>query len=284
MILVSGASGKTGRQILRALSDLGLASRALVRNDVGAKAAIAAGASEHFLGDITDSTIWPSALAGIERVYLIVPNMHPHEFQIARALFQAAGAAKVQHIVYHSVLHPQTEAMPHHWQKLRVEEHLFTTGLPFTILQPTAYMQNLLASRERIVEEGVLANPYPPNSRISLVDLPDVATVAAEVLATDDHFGATYELVGTLPLSQDEVAATFAAVLKRPVEAQEIPLKEWQAAATDLPPYALDTLSRMFRYYAQYGLFGSNTVLTHLLGRRPSSLRQFAERELSSTE
>ncbi len=49
----------------------------------------------------------------------------------------------LSHFVYHSVLHPQTEEMPHHWQKLRVEESLFRTHLPFTILQPCAYMQNL---------------------------------------------------------------------------------------------------------------------------------------------
>jgi len=129
------------------------------------------------------------------------------------------------------VLHPQTEKMPHHWRKLRVEELLLESGLPFTILQPAAYMQNIAAGWERIREAGVYRVPYPVATRISLVDLQDVAEVAAMVLLGDDHLGATYELVGTAPLSQVEVAQQLAAALGRPVRAEAISLDVWEQEA-----------------------------------------------------
>ena len=143
-------------------------------------------------------------------------------------------------------------------------------------------MQNLLAGKARIRTERVLANPYPITSRISLVDLQDVADVAALVLATETHYGAIYELAGTDPLSQTEVAAELGQALGLQISAQEIPLFEWRKGAAGLPPYALDTLSRMFRYYAQHGLVGNASILAHLLGRAPTTLAEFARRELDS--
>ena len=73
---------------------------------------------------------------------------------------EAARTAGVKRFVYHSVLHPQTEEMPHHWQKLRVEEEIFRGGLPFTILQPCAYMQNVVAYLDDIVMKGRYVVPY----------------------------------------------------------------------------------------------------------------------------
>ena len=63
-------------------------------------------------------------------VYHVCPNVSPDEIAIGRVSIAAARSAGVEHFVYHSVLHPQTEAMPHHWLKLRVEEALITSGLP----------------------------------------------------------------------------------------------------------------------------------------------------------
>ena len=221
------------------------------------------------------------ATEGVRAVYHICPNMLPDEVGIGETVIAAATSAGIERFVYHSVLHPQTEKMPHHWHKLRVEEMLIESGLPFTILQPTAYMQNLLVAWQAISEQGVYAVPYPVGSRLSLVDLADVAEIAAKVLTESGHLGATYELVGTDPLPQTAVAAVFAEQLDRPVMAQEIPLEKWQGdaeAAGQLSPFALDTLLHMFRYYAAFGLAGNPRVLELLLGRAPTSLSAFVER------
>ena len=167
------------------------------------------GADEIAVGAFEDAAALVAAADGVRAIYHICPNVSPHEIAYARALIAAAKAAGVPRFVYHSVLHPQIEAMPHHWAKLRVEEMLLASGLAVTVLQPTAYMQNLLAGWRSIVEDGVYRVPYPVATRISLVDLRDVAEAAALVLTEDGHVGATYALVGTPALTQTEVAETL---------------------------------------------------------------------------
>ena len=81
-------------------------------------------------------------------------------------------------------------------------------------------MQNLLANWDTIRDEGLYIVPYPATAAISLVDLADVAAVAARVLLEPGHAGATYELAGA-PLTQTAVAAALARHLGRPVVAQE---------------------------------------------------------------
>jgi uncharacterized protein YbjT (DUF2867 family) len=185
----------------------------------------------------------------------------------------------VKRFVFHSVLHPQIEAMPHHWQKMRVEEMLFGSGLDITVLQPTAYMQNLLAQWRTITTEGVYKIPYPAASRVSLVDLDDVAEAAATVLNDDAHIGATYELVGTPPLSQTELAAIIGQITGKTIRIETETPEEWAAKATGLDGYQRETLTRMFRYYAQHGLIGNSAVLRWLLGREPTTLADFVRRQ-----
>lgn len=280
MILVTGAGGKTGQAVMRALTGRAAAVRAWVRREEQAELARQSGASQVAWGDMADEALLEQAVAGIRSVYLICPNMHPDELAIGERVIAAAQHHAIQHLVYHSVLHPQTRDMLHHWQKNQVEEKLFTSGIPYTILQPTAYMQNMLAGWQRIINQGIFANPYPVSTRLSLVDLHDVAEVGARVLTEPGHVYATYELVGTRPHTQTEVADILSQQLGRPVQAQAIPLAEWQATATHLSPYALDTLLKMFDYYACYGLEGNPTVLNVLLSRPPTTLEAFVRRLL----
>lgn len=281
MILLTGAAGKTGRALLQALARRGQVVRALVRRPEQSAAARAAGAAEAVAGDLRDRADWERACQGVTALYLICPNMSPDEVTIGRAALAAAKAAGVDRFVYHSVLHPQTEAMPHHWNKLRVEEAVFESGLSFTILQPAPYMQNLLVYWDALTARSLISVPYPPETRLSLIDLADLAEAAAQVLTNAQHAGATYELCGTAGLSQSEVAAAFSAALGRPVTAAMTPLAEWErtARAGGLSDYAVDTLLKMFRYYAQYGLWGSPQTLRHLLGRAPTTLAEFVSRQ-----
>jgi len=277
VILVSGAAGKTGLAVIAALAQRGKAVRALVKDGRQAARVQAAGALQIAIGNMEQPEAWQEALGDISAVYHIGPNMHPHEAEIGRNAVQEARRAGVGHFVYHSVLHPQTEAMPHHWQKLRVEEAILASGLPFTILQPAAYMQNMLGGWELVSGEGILRAPYPVETRLSLVHLADVAEVAALVVGEPQHAGATYELVGTEPLAQTEVAAQLGQALGREVQAQETELETWRREAEQggMAPYARQTLLKMFRYYADFGFAGNSGVLTWLLGRRARSLADF---------
>ena len=277
MILVTGAAGKTGKAVLHALAQAGQPVRAWLRRPEQAQDLPIADA---IVGDLEDSCLWREACCGIDALYLICPNMYPREFQVVRLALQAARRAGVERFVYHSVLHPQTEEMPHHWQKLRVEEEIFRSGLPFTILQPCAYMQNVLAYREQIATTGRYAIPYNVHARFALVDLADVAQAAARVLTESGHAGAIYELAGPANLSSQEIAHALADRLRRPVEAVQTPLERWErsASASGMPSESIKALAAMFRYYDRYGLIGNGNALGWLLGRRPTSLSQFAAR------
>ncbi|MFQ5746975.1 MAG: NmrA family NAD(P)-binding protein, partial [Gemmatimonadota bacterium] len=169
-VLVTGAAGKTGRAVIRALAARGDRIRGLVRRPEQAAELEAQGEAETIAGDLLDPDALARACAGTRAVYHICPNLHPAEAEIGRAAIEAARAAGVERFAFHSVLHPQIEAMPHHWRKLRVEEALIESGLPFTILQPAAYMQNVLGRLAEIAETGRHRVPYPVETRLCLVD------------------------------------------------------------------------------------------------------------------
>ncbi len=280
MILITGAAGKTGKAIIRALVRRRRAVRALVYRRQQIAVLEGLGAREVLAGDVRDRQTVERAAAGIRAIYHICPNMHPREVAIGEVVIAAARSAGCERFVYHSVLHPQTEAMPHHWHKLRVEEKLFESGLPCTIVQPTAYMQNLTAGWAEIAAKGVYTVPYAAETRISMVDLEDLAEAAATVLTEPGHSGASYELCGPGCLSQLEVAAILGQCLGREVRVEPVTIDAWstRARASGLSEYQIETLAKMFSYYARHGLHGNPKVLGWLLGRPPASFRRFAER------
>jgi uncharacterized protein YbjT (DUF2867 family) len=280
MILITGAAGKTGRAVIRALIARGETVRALVHRSEQVRPLEALGAREVLAGDMRDQATMERAAYGVRAIYHICPNISPDEVAIGQAAITAARSAGVEHFVYHSVLHPQTEAMPHHWQKLRVEEKLFESGLPYTILQPSAYMQNVLAHWEQILAQGVYPVPYALETRLGMVDLDDVAAAAAIILTQPGHAGATYELASAEALTQVEVAAILSRQLGRPVRAEVVSRQAWKerAQASGLGEYQVQTLLKMFDYYERYGFWGNPRVLSWLLGRPPAPFAAFVAR------
>ena len=283
MILVTGAAGKTGLAVIQTLADNGADVRGLIHQDAYRDAVLAAGAKEILLGDLLEENDLKLALKGIRAVYHIPPNVHPREVEIGEIAITQAQQAGVEHFVYHSVLHPQIEAMPHHWLKLRVEERLIGSGLSFTILQPTAYMQNITSQLEKIRKSGIYQVPYPVETRLCLVDLKDVALVAALVLADTSHDGAIYQLVGTGLTSQIEIAKLLSKLLDQEIQARQISLENWkeQVEKVGLGSYQVSTLVKMFMHYQAHGFSGNPRMLDWLLGRQPTSLEKCLSREIN---
>jgi NAD(P)H dehydrogenase (quinone) len=287
MILITGAAGKTGKEILRVLADNGHMVKTLVYRREQVREVEKLGAQSVLVGDMRHLDTVMQALQGVHAIYHICPNIHPDEITIAQQFIDIATAIGIDHFVYHSVLHPQIEAMPHHWNKMRVEERLIESGLPYTILQPAVYMQNILGNWMDILETGKYPVPYDLVSRISMVDLEDVAQAALVVLThTDDssgrpiHLAATYELVGTQAFSQTEVANILSRQLGRQVFAKRVPINEWEQRARDsgMGEYQVHTLVKMFNYYDKHGFSGDAHVLNWLLNRQATSFETFVKR------
>lgn len=280
MILITGAGGKTGKALIKALSKVESIS-ALVHREEQVSVLKSLGAQKVILGDMRDATAIRSAMEGARAVYHICPNMSPDEVVIGKLIISLARKSGVEHFVYHSVLHPQAEKMNHHWQKMRVEEMLFESGLPFSILQPASYMQNLLANWRSIIEDGLLRVPYSVHSKFNFVDLEDIAEAAKVILTEPNHKNAIYELVGTLPMSHVEVAEIFGKVLKKNVRAEKEEIRDWRLRAeqtSGMTEYAIENLIKMFEYYDEWGLVGNSNVLRWLLKREPTSLESFIAR------
>jgi uncharacterized protein YbjT (DUF2867 family) len=266
--------------VARALAGQAAPVRALIHRPEQAQSLQAIGVHEIIVGDLLDGEAMQRAMDGVRAVYHMAPNVSPDEFPMGQTVIRAAESAGVERLVFHSVLHPHIEAMPHHWQKARVEERLFASGLAFTILQPTVYMQNLASAWDPIFAEGRYVVPYSPGTRLSLVDLEDVAQAAARVLTEPGHTGATIELVGTPGISPREIAEVLSTELGRRVTPEVVPLEAWarSARASGLGEHQVSALTRMFAYYNDHGLTGNPQALTAVLGRQPTSFPAFVRR------
>lgn len=297
MILVTGAAGKTGRAVIRALAAKGQRVRALVHRDAQRNPVESLGAQEVIVGDMHEESTLRAAAQGARAVYHVCPNIHPDELLIGRVAIAAARAVGVERFVFHSVLHPQIQAMPHHWNKLHVEEALLESQMPYTILQPSNYMQNVLAGLlpsdyrqnvlagwRMIVESGVYMVPYSVKSgtRTNMVDLEDVAHAASVVLTEPGHLGATYELAGPDILTQTEIAQILGKHLKRQVRVEELSVEAWMrnAKVVGMGDYQIETLAKMFQYYDRYDFLGNSLTLSSLIGRAPKSFDAFIERKI----
>jgi len=277
-ILVTGASGKTGRAVIQSFLNKGYSVRALIH-----KSGSAAPYSDQvvtFVGDLYSTHDLTHAMEGATAVYHICPNMHPGEVNIGRQVIKVAKNSAVQHFVFHSVLHPQIKEMPHHWNKMLVEGILFKSGLTYTILQPSAYMQNILQYKKAILEQNVYAVPYNGETRIGMVDLEDVAEAAATIICQPRHFGAIYELSSDETLSQNELVQLISRIRQKEVRFEEISRERWvkDMHQIGMDDYAITTLVRMFEYYETYGFRGNGTVLRAILDRAPISMTHFIEK------
>ena len=179
-----------------------------------------------------------------------------------------------------SVTHPQLEPMLNHQSKLAAERRLLMSRLPFTILQPMHYMQDVDAPT--VVADGVVRQPYSLDVPLSFVALVDVGEVAGLVLTQPQrHRLATYELYGADTLNGREVAAAVGEASGRDISAERVPVETVLATMADAPQYTRDGMRRMFGHYDVYGLTGNANVLRWLLGREPHSFSDYVRRELA---
>lgn len=271
-IAVTGAAGKTGRAVVRRLAAAGHTVTALVHRPEQEAGLRTEGASAATAVDLEDARAVRAALAGLDGVYHVPPNLHPREDRLTEDVVVAAEEAGVRRFVLHSVLAPYLPSMPHHLRKARSEERLRTSGLAWTVLQPASYVQNVLPYLDTARRDGVLAMPYSVDAPFTPVDLADVAEVALRVLTDDAHAFASYELCGPQRLTNRDQAAVLADLLGRPVRAE----------AAAVPEDTPDDLAAMFAHYDRYGLVGCGWLLARLLDRPATTFAEALARDTGS--
>ena len=216
-------------------------------------------------------------------MYHIGPTIHPRERDMGLAVVDAARAEGVRHLVFSSVLHAITADLVQHEIKRDIEEHLLSSGLEFTILQPANYMLPL--KLRPVFEKGVFELSWSLERRQSLVDLGDVTDVARMALIDSErHAGATYELVAPGRYTAYELGDIISRVLGRQIAVREIDadtyLKAWVG---DADPRQVTHQVRVLRAitarYSSHDFVGNPNVLTWLLGRSPTTFEAYVRNQ-----
>jgi len=277
MILVTGATGNIGSEVLRQLSAAGVETRALSRDPSRGEALPNV---EWVQADLAEPETLSSVFEGIDRLFLLTGNVRSMA-QLQKNAIDEAGAAEVDHVVKLSArgAQPQSKSAIGRWHH-EAEIHLKASGLSWTMLRPHVFMQNLLDQAERIrTKETIRA--AAGDGRIPFIDTRDIADVAATVLTEgpEKHDGETYLLTGGVALDYEQVAALLGAATDQDVSyvAESFDEARTRLRRDGLPAWLIDSRLAL----AEYQRAGGETArVTHdvfeVTGHPPRSLTQFA--------
>ncbi|MEH2415634.1 NmrA family NAD(P)-binding protein [Nostoc sp.] len=275
-VLMVGATGTFASHVIPQLKQRGVTIRALVRSKDKIDVARQQGADEAVVGDLNDADSLRVAASGMEGVFHLNPAFAPNEAELGVAMVEAAKVAGVRKFIFSGVIHPSISALSNHAAKCPVEEALYESGMNFTVLQPTLFMQNFDSGWQAVMEKGQFALPYSKYAKTSYVDYRDVAEVAALALTSDRLDHGTFELCDAGMVDRVELAAMMSEALDRPIEAGEPTFEEWAQTAHIPEGVIHEGMKKMYAHYDRYGFPGGNAlVLRAILGREPRSLRQY---------
>lgn len=279
-ILITGASGNVGRQVVQQLVDRGAAVRALVRDP--SKATFPDGV-EVVQGDLLDVAALRRALAGVSTLFLL-NGVVPDEFTQALVTLNLARDAGIGRVVYLSVIHSDKYLnVPHFAGKFGVERMLEQMGFGATILRPAYFMQNDLTIKDVVLGHGVY--PMPIGSKgLAMIDTRDIAEIAAVELLDRDASGPLplkrINLVGPDTLTGTGMAETWSAVLGRPVVYGGDDTAGFEKNLLNFMPswmaYDMRLMTERFLSDGMTPEAGDVERLTKLLGRPLRSYRDFA--------
>lgn len=281
-VLVTAGYGNQARSLIPRLVAAGFRVRAMRRTDGEGSGPHDLGAEAVVVGDAADPDDTYRALEGVDTVYHVGPTLHPQELQMGMNMIEQAQRAGVEHFVFSSVLHPILSALPQHALKRDIEERLVESGMNFTILQPSDYMQ--MTAMSVAADDNAYLVGFPPDNRHALVDLEDVAEAAVKVIAEGSaHYGATYELSSYDNLSANEIASSLSRTFGRPFTARSLDSDFLQLGGDDAHQrYLAEVLPSIYRWYGSHDFLGNGNILRLLLGREPTSFADFCARHFST--
>lgn len=267
MILVTGASGTTGSELVRQLTSKGHRVRVLLRN-AAKRSKVEHEHVEIVWGDLgIPDSLYP-AVEGVERVYLL-SSADPKQAWLQGNLVSAAGRAGVKYIVKHSAwgADPKSSVDILRWHA-ETEKQIENSGMAWTHLRPQFFMQNFLGWAQGIAREGQF-HASMGDAKIAMVDVRDVAAIAAAVLTGSGHEGRIYDLTGPEALAFSDAAEVLTRVLGRKIRYVSIPgeIARSEMIASGTPGWLADDLGRLFEVFNS-GLASSvSLVVPQLLSR-----------------
>jgi uncharacterized protein YbjT (DUF2867 family) len=278
MLLVTGATGHIGRELVRELDARSATFRILVRDP--ARAAGLPGRAERAVGDLGRPASLAAALDGVEQLYLLVPGIGLDHTENAIAAARAAG---VRHIVYQSSYAAIGDPVPAmgRWHRER-EQLIRASGIPATLLRATGFMTNAFDWLPTLREGGYILDPAGPG-RVAPVDPADIAAVAALTLTQDGHEGQEYLVSGGETVTVAEQAQILARAIGRDIEVRTAatPAEAVRSRYPDGAPRALaDALLEGFTLMRADTVGVRSDTVRCLLGREPRTFADWCARNV----
>ncbi|WP_407699504.1 NAD(P)H-binding protein [Streptomyces broussonetiae] len=275
MILVTGATGTTGSEVVRQLAARGEKVRALTRDPARARVPAAV---ETVRGDYADPDSLAAAMAGVTAAYLVSPPGPGAAHDTA--LVAAARAAGVRRLVKLSAIGSDDPAtgptVAWHGEGERVVRE---SGAQWTVLRPSSFASNALAWVES-VRRGESVPNMTADGASGVIDPRDIAEVAVRALLDPGHAGRTYTLTGPTAISTPGQVAVLAEVLGRPLAVRNLTpdeTRDFLRTAYGIDEAAVEDVLTGIAYLRD----GRNATVTddvpQVLGRPARSFREWAE-------
>ena len=273
MILITGASGNVGKEVLKQIVTAGARVRAAYQSLD--KAPAAGPGVENVALDYNRPETLRAALQGVERVFLVGPPT-AQLTALERSAVEVIVSAGAPHLVKLSAMGGRKAIFP--GMHAESEDFIRSSGVPFTFLRPNGFMQNLVNYSANSIQTQNAFYGSEGEGRISQIDLRDIAATAVRVLTQDGHLGQTYTLTGPEALTNSEVAEKLSAVLGREIHFVNLEPEQLRGAllAAGLPEWNVDALLDLQRLYRHGGAATVTGDVEHLLARKPISFVQFA--------
>jgi|TARA_B100001094_G_scaffold324518_1_gene377232 uncharacterized protein YbjT (DUF2867 family) len=275
MILLTGATGKTGSATAKALNERGIKFRALIRNEEKREGIESLG-GEVIIGSIENKEAVDQSMVDIETALILLPNSE-NQLSLEKQLVDSAKQAGANRIVKMSSIEATPDATsPIPRLHLESEEYIKQSGLNWTMVKPNFYMQNLLASAATIKDQGKIFLPMG-EGKTGMIDTTDVGKVLAKVLSEDGHESMNHEITGPEILSFFEVAEIFTQGLGKQVDYIDVPLAAYKETLGQFltNQWHLDAVIDLFKGIADGGIEEKTDTYSNLMGESPKSLSQF---------
>jgi uncharacterized protein YbjT (DUF2867 family) len=279
MILVTGATGLNGSALVRRLSARGVPVRALVRSATRAAGISSLPKVEIVEGDMARPETLTEALRGVDRAMLI-SSSDPAMLEVQSHFIEAARKAGVTHVVKLSGIIAERDS-PFRFARMHaeIERRLESSGMAFTHLRAGEFMNAYFRQAPSIVAKGALFLPME-DAKIAMIDVGDIAEVAASVLTSPGHAGKIYPLTGPEALSMAEVAEKLSAATGKKIQYVNVTPDEAKRAqlAAGMPLFIADALAELFAERRKGKEAQVSPSIQTIFGRRATSFDEFAMR------
>ena len=273
MILITGASGNVGREVVKQALAVGLKIRATFQSpDVAARAP--AGLEGVIMDYAKPETIRP-VLEGVEKVFLVGPPTRDLPALEANFIREVRATGQ-KHVIKLSAFGGRESMFPSGHRDS--EENIEASGLPYTLLRPNGFMQNLVNYNAGTIRSQNAFYGCQGDGAVSIVDIRDVAAVAVIVLAASGHDGKSYTLTGDEALTNEQVAEKISRIVGRKISYVDLPPAELRKAilSAGAPEWSADALLDLQRLYREGKASMVTDDIERLTGRKPISFDQFA--------